>query len=58
MSNVRIEIIPYDQAPKEKTPLSDLIVYPELAHEAGIEGTIYIKAFINIKGRVTAAKVL
>ena len=52
------EFIPYDQAPKERTPLGDLIVYPDLAHEAGIEGTIYIKAFINIKGRVTAAKVL
>ncbi len=52
------EFIPYDQAPKAKTPLGDLVIYPELAREAGIEGKVYIKAFINTKGRVTAAKVL
>lgn len=52
------EFIPYDQAPVPRTPLGELVIYPELAKEAGIEGKVYIKAFINTKGRVTSAKVL
>ena len=52
------EFIPYDQAPVPKIPLSDLVMYPELAKEAGIEGKVYIKAYINIKGSVISAKVL
>ena len=43
------EFIPYDQAPVPRIPLSDLVIYPELAKEAGIEGKVYVKAFINIK---------
>ena len=41
------KFIPYDQPPRPKIPLSDLIVYPELAREAGIEGKIFVRAFIN-----------
>ena len=52
------EFIPYDQAPVPRIPLGDLVIYPELAKEAGIEGKVYIKAFINIKGSVVSAKVL
>ena len=52
------EFIPYDQAPVPKIPLGDLVIYPELAKEAGIEGKVYIKAFINVKGSVVSAKVL
>ncbi len=52
------EFIPYDQAPVPKIPLSSLVVYPELAREAGIEGKVYVKAFINQKGVVTAVKIL
>mgnify|MGYP000872521197 FL=1 len=52
------EFIPYDQAPVPKIPLSSLVVYPDLAREAGIEGKVYIKAFINKKGLVASLKVL
>ena len=52
------EFIPYDQAPVPKIPLSSLVVYPDLAREAGIEGKVYVKAFINKKGIVTAVKIL
>ena len=52
------EFIPYDQAPVAKTPLSSLIVYPELAREAGIEGKVYVKAFVNAKGIVISVKIL
>ena len=52
------KFIPYDQPPRPKIPLSDLIVYPELAREAGIEGKIFIRAFINTKGMVTGTKIV
>ena len=34
------------------------IVYPEIAKRAGVEGTVYIKAYVNKKGIVTKAIVL
>jgi len=34
------------------------IVYPEIAKRAGVEGTVYIKAYVNKKGIVTKAVVL
>ena len=52
------EFIPYDQAPVPKIALSSLVVYPELAREAGIEGKVYVKAFVNAKGIVTSVKIL
>ena len=52
------KFIPYDQAPRPKIPLGDLIIYPELAREAGIEGKIFVRAFINTKGIVTATKIV
>ena len=52
------KFIPYDQAPRPKIPLGDLIIYPELAREAGIEGKVFVRAFINTKGVVTATKIV
>ena len=52
------KFIPYDQAPRPKIPLGDLIIYPELAREAGIEGKIFVRAFINTRGIVTATKIV
>ena len=52
------KFIPYDQPPRPKIPLSELIIYPELAREAGIEGKIFVRAFINTKGIVTATKIV
>ena len=52
------KFIPYDQAPRPKIPLGDLIIYPELAREAGIEGKIFVRAFINTKGVVTGTKIV
>ena len=52
------KFIPSDQPPRPKIPLGELIIYPELAREAGIEGKIFVRAFINTKGMVTAAKIV
>ena len=48
-----VKFIPYDKAPKPKIPIKP--VYPEIAQEAGIEGTVYIQFFIDKKGNVTEA---
>ena len=32
-------------------------IYPDIAKEAGIEGTVYVQFFIDIKGNVTEAYV-
>ena len=46
----RVKFIPYDDPPQ---PLSEIRpVYPEIAQEAGIEGTVVVQVFIDKKGRV------
>ena len=46
----RVKFIPYDDPPQ---PLSNIRpVYPEIAQEAGIEGTVVVQVFIDKKGRV------
>ena len=52
-SGPKVKFIPYDKPPKPIIPINP--VYPEIAQEAGIEGTIYIQFFIDKKGRVTEA---
>ena len=51
-----VKFIPYDKAPRAIIPIKP--IYPEIAQEAGIEGTIYIQFFIDKKGHVTEAWVL
>ena len=51
-----VKFIPYDKPPKPIIPIRPQ--YPEIAQEAGIEGTIYIQFFINKKGTVTEAYVM
>ena len=51
-----VKFIPYDKPPKPVIPIRPL--YPEIAQEAGIEGTIYIQFFIDKKGNVTEAYVM
>ena len=52
-SGPKVKFIPYDKPPIPIIPIKP--VYPEIAQEAGIEGTIYIQFFIDKKGRVTDA---
>ena len=49
----KVKFIPYDKPPKPIIPIRPR--YPEIAQEAGIEGTIYIQFFINDQGSVTEA---
>ena len=49
----RSKFIPYDKAPTPRIPIRP--VYPEIAQEAGIEGTIFVEFFINVQGKVTEA---
>ena len=52
----RVKFIPYDDPPQ---PLSSIRpVYPEIAQEAGIEGTVVVQVFVDLKGRVQDTLVL
>ena len=52
----RVKFIPYDDPPQ---PLSSIRpVYPEIAQEAGIEGTVVVQVFVDKKGRVKDTLVL
>lgn len=52
----RVRFIPYDEPPKPLTPINP--EYPEIAQEAGIEGTVIIQVFVDEKGRVKETIVL
>jgi len=51
----KFQFIPFDKPPKPRVHVRPL--YPEIAQEAGIEGTIYVQFFIDIEGNVTEAYV-
>ena len=46
----KVKFIPYDKPPKPIIPIRPR--YPEIAQEAGIEGTVVVQVFIDKKGRV------
>ena len=52
-----IKFIPFDTPPQPKRGMGISPIYPEIAKEAGIEGTVYIQFFIDEKGNVTEAYV-
>ena len=52
----RVKFITYDDPPQ---PISSIRpVYPEIAQEAGIEGTVVVQVFVDKKGRVKDTLVL
>ena len=55
-SGPQVRFIPYDDPPVPLTPIRPK--YPEIAQEAGIEGTVFIQAFIDKKGRVIETTVV
>lgn len=57
----RVKFIPYDDPPVPIGGYSAIqrnILYPEIAQEAGIEGTVVIQAFVDKKGIVKETIVL
>lgn len=52
----RVKFIPYDDPPKPLTPIRPK--YPEIAQEAGIEGTVIVQVFVDKKGRVKETHIL
>lgn len=52
----KVKFIPYDKAPVPISPIRP--EYPEIAMEAGIEGTVIVQAFINNKGVVEETMIL
>ncbi len=57
----RVKFIPYDQAPDPIGGFAAIqrnVIYPEIAQEAGIEGTVVVQAFIDENGDVGTCNVL
>ncbi len=52
----RVRFIPYDDPPVPRSKIDP--VYPEIAQEAGIEGTVVVQAFINARGIVEETIIL
>ncbi len=55
-SGPRVRFIPFDEPPEPvggSNAILRNIVYPEIAREAQIEGTVIVQAFVNEKGVVT-----
>ncbi len=52
----RVKFIPYDDPPRPLTPIRPK--YPEIAQEAGIEGTVIVQVFVDKKGRVKETIIL
>lgn len=57
----RVRFIPYDEPPEPLGGFAEIqrnIVYPEIAQEAGIEGTVIVQAYVNEFGKVTECVIL
>ncbi len=57
----RVKFIPYDDPPVPLGGYGEIqrnVVYPEIAQEAGIEGTVIVQAFIDKTGKVTDTVIL
>ena len=52
----RVKFIPYDDPPQPLSSIKPL--YPEIAQEAGIEGTVIVQVFVDKKGRVQDTLIL
>ena len=52
----RVKFIPYDDPPIPLSPIRPK--YPEIAQEAGIEGTVVVQVFVDEKGRVKDTVIL
>ena len=52
----RVKFIPYDDPPIPLRPIKPK--YPEIAQEAGIEGTVVVQVFVDEKGRVKETIIL
>lgn len=60
-SGPRVRFIPYDEPPEPLGGFAAIqrnVKYPEIAQEAGIEGTVVVQAFVNEFGRVTECVIL
>ena len=53
-----LDFVAFDQAPEAKRGKGVKPKYPEIALEAGIEGTVYVKFFVDEKGNVADAYVI
>ncbi len=56
-----VRFIPFDEAPEPIGGFAAIqknVIYPEIAQEAGIEGTVVVQAFIDENGKVGRCNIL
>ena len=57
----RVLFIAYDEAPEPiggQAAMLRRLVYPQIAVEAGLEGTVWVRAFVDKNGRVTETMII
>ena len=52
-----VEFVAYDKAPKAIISIQDNIVYPDIAKSMGVEGTVFVKFYIDKKGNVNPNRI-
>ena len=53
-----VEFVAYDKPPKAIIAIPEDIVYPDIAKSAvGVEGTVFVKFYIDKKGNVEPNKI-
>ena len=52
-----VEFVAYDKPPKAIITIQENIVYPDIAKSMGVEGTVFVKFYIDKKGNVDPNKI-
>ena len=52
-----VEFIAYDKAPTPIVTIQSNIIYPDIAKSMGVEGTVFLKFFIDKKGKVDPTRI-
>ena len=52
-----VEFVAYDKAPKAIISIQDNIIYPDIAKSMGVEGTVFVKFYIDKKGNANPDRI-
>tara|TARA_Y100001970_G_scaffold283910_1_gene400167 strand:+ start:1976 stop:2593 length:618 start_codon:yes stop_codon:yes gene_type:complete len=52
-----VEFVAFDQAPRAIITIQENVEYPEIAKSMGVEGTVFVKFYIDKKGNVDPNKI-
>ena len=55
--NSDVEFVAYDKPPKAIISIQENIIYPDIAKSMGVEGTVFVKFYIDKKGNVDPTRI-